>query len=99
MKAKKTIHPEMQSDEEEDLPIDVKEEEDYFSATEDRPKPPTKGGDEVLEAAPPSPDPQHALLRSHCELPSGEVGLRYVSTSAKFRCVCLLLLIADFLLL
>ena len=77
----------MQSDEEEDLPIDVKEEEDSFSATADRPKPRTKGDDEVLEAARPSPDPQHALLRSHCELPSGEVGLRYVSTSAKFPCV------------
>ena len=86
MKAKKTIHPEMQSDEEEDLPIDVKEEEDSFSATADRPKTSTKGDGEV-EAAPPSPEPQHALLRPHCELPSGEVGLRYVSTSATFRCV------------
>ena len=77
----------MQSHEEGDLPIDVKEEEEEISATADRPKTPTKGGDEVLEAAPPSPEPQHALLRPHCELPSGEVGLRYVSTSATFRCV------------
>ena len=76
----------MQSHEEGDLPIDVKEEEEEISATADRPKTPT-GGDEVLEAAPPSPEPQHALLRPHCELPSGEVGLRYVSTSATFRCV------------
>ena len=80
----------MQSDEEYDRSVDVKEEDDSSSATADRPKLPTlknRGGDEVLEAAPPSPEPQHALLRPHCELPSGEVGLRYVSTSATFRCV------------
>ena len=77
----------MQSHEEGDLPIDVKEEEEEILATADRPKPPTKGGDKVLEAAPPSPEPQHALLRPRYGLPSGEVGLRYVSTSAKFRCV------------
>ena len=86
----------VQSDEEEDLPTDVTER---TAAADKKPQTRNRGGDEVLEAAPPSPDPQHALLRSHCELPSGEVGLRYVSTSAKFRCVCLLLLIADFLLL
>ena len=65
----------MQSDED-DLPIDVKEEDDSFSATANRPKSPTRnrGGDETLEAAPPSRDPQHALLRPHCELPSVEVG-------------------------
>ena len=91
----------MQLDEEYNRSVDLKEEDDSSSATADRPKLPTlknRGGDEVLEAAPPSPDPQHALLRHRYGLPSGEVGLRYVSTSAKFRCVCLLLLIADFLL-